>query len=78
MTKLILLALLCASQTLAAQYSYAAFSPKAKTTQLVGYTTVTIEYDRPMARGREIFGGLIPYDEMWLGLVVRRSPLTSR
>lgn len=57
--------LLALSFALPAQFSYAAFSPKAKTVQQVGYTTVTIEYDRPMARGRKIFGGLIPYDEMW-------------
>lgn len=27
--------------------------------------TVTIKYSRPMAKGRKIFGGLVPYDQVW-------------
>ena len=27
--------------------------------------TVSIEYSRPSMRGRKIFGGLVPYDEVW-------------
>jgi Protein of unknown function (DUF2911) len=27
--------------------------------------TVTIQYSRPSVRGRKIFGGLVPYDEVW-------------
>jgi Protein of unknown function (DUF2911) len=27
--------------------------------------TVTIEYSRPSIRGRKIFGGLVPYDQVW-------------
>jgi Protein of unknown function (DUF2911) len=27
--------------------------------------TVTIQYSRPFMRGRKIFGGLVPYDEVW-------------
>jgi len=27
--------------------------------------TVTIQYSRPSMRGRKIFGGLVPYDEVW-------------
>ncbi len=27
--------------------------------------TVTIEYSRPSMRGRKIFGGLVPYDQVW-------------
>ena len=27
--------------------------------------TVTIQYSRPSMRGREIFGGLVPYDKVW-------------
>ena len=26
---------------------------------------VTIEYSRPYAKGREIVGGLVPYDQVW-------------
>ncbi|HEY2432781.1 MAG TPA: DUF2911 domain-containing protein [Vicinamibacterales bacterium] len=34
-------------------------------TQEVAGTTFTIEYDRPVARGRELFGALVPYDRVW-------------
>ncbi len=27
--------------------------------------SVTIQYSRPSMRGRKIFGGLVPYDEVW-------------
>ena len=27
--------------------------------------TVSIQYSRPSMRGREIFGGLVPYDQVW-------------
>src|SRR5690349_5639132 len=28
-------------------------------------TKVTIEYNRPVARGRDLFGALVPYDRVW-------------
>jgi len=34
-------------------------------TQDVAGTTFTIEYDRPVARGRDLFGALVPYDRVW-------------
>lgn len=40
-------------------------SPAAKLEQKVGLTDVTIEYSRPSVKGRKIFGGLVPYGEMW-------------
>ncbi len=33
--------------------------------QRVGLTDVEIDYSRPNIRGREIFGGLVPYDKVW-------------
>ncbi len=33
--------------------------------QRVGVTDVEIDYSRPNVRGREIFGGLVPYDKVW-------------
>lgn len=52
------------------QFSFAQFetpapSPYQKITQKVGLTQIDIEYSRPSARGREIFGGLVPYDKIW-------------
>ena len=40
-------------------------SPSAKVEQTVGLTDVTLEYSRPAMRGREIFGGLVPFGEVW-------------
>src|SRR5688572_18333716 len=33
--------------------------------QQVAGTTITIEYNRPVARGRELFGALVPYGRVW-------------
>ena len=40
-------------------------SPSEKLQTMVGLTEVTIEYSRPSARGREIFGNLVPYGKVW-------------
>jgi len=34
-------------------------------TQEVAGTKITIEYNRPVARGRELFGALIPWGRVW-------------
>lgn len=33
--------------------------------QRVATTEITITYSRPVARGRELFGQLVPYDQVW-------------
>jgi hypothetical protein len=33
--------------------------------QTVGLTDITIDYSRPVAKGRAIFGGLVPFDQVW-------------
>lgn len=40
-------------------------SPTGNVGQKIGLTNVNIEYSRPSAKGRTIFGGLVPFDEMW-------------
>ena len=40
-------------------------SPFCKVEQRVGLTDITIEYCRPSARGRVVFGDLVPYGEIW-------------
>lgn len=40
-------------------------SEAAVTAQTVDGTTLTLEYSRPSARGRELFGGLVPWDVVW-------------
>jgi hypothetical protein len=33
--------------------------------QQVANTTITVDYNRPVARGRDLFGALVPYDRVW-------------
>lgn len=40
-------------------------SPNATVGQTVGVSTVEISYSRPSVRGREIFGGLVPFGVVW-------------
>lgn len=40
-------------------------SQHAHVTQRIGLTDLTIDYHRPLAAGRKIFGGLQPYGEIW-------------
>lgn len=40
-------------------------SPSATVMQTVGLTDFTMEYSRPGVKGRDIFGGLVPYGEVW-------------
>lgn len=40
-------------------------SPAAKLEQRIGITDFTLSYSRPSAKGRQIFGGLIPNGEIW-------------
>ncbi|HMD60314.1 MAG TPA: DUF2911 domain-containing protein, partial [Opitutaceae bacterium] len=42
-----------------------AASPGATTKQRVGLTDIEVVYSRPSMRGREVFGGLVPYGEVW-------------
>ncbi len=40
-------------------------SPFSKISQQVGLTNVTLEYSRPSAKGRVVFGELVPYNKVW-------------
>lgn len=40
-------------------------SPSVKAETTVGLTQVSWEYSAPSAKGRDIFGGLVPFDEVW-------------
>ena len=33
--------------------------------QTVNETTISVDYDRPVARGRELYGGIIDWDVVW-------------
>lgn len=40
-------------------------SQHARVMQRVGITDITINYHRPLAKGRKVFGGLEPYGKVW-------------
>lgn len=48
-----------------AQIELPAPSPTATLSQKVGLTEVAITYSRPSAKGRKIFGDLVPFDKLW-------------
>lgn len=59
------LAILIANLTIEAQVKTPAPSPKAVVNQVVGLTDVTLDYSRPSAKGRIVFGDLVPFGRLW-------------
>lgn len=41
------------------------FSQRGSVSQTVAFTTITITYGRPVARGRALFWALVPWDSIW-------------
>jgi hypothetical protein len=41
------------------------FSQRGTVTQMVAYTEISVSYGRPVARGRALFGALVPWDSVW-------------
>lgn len=54
-----------ASTAGAQQINMPAPSPLQKLTQDFALSEIEIEYSRPSAKGRTIYGGLVPYDQIW-------------
>ena len=54
--------MLSASTTRAQGYP---FSQRGSVTQMVAYTDISVVYGRPVARGRALFGALVPWDSVW-------------
>lgn len=40
-------------------------SPPATAEGSIGAATITVDYSAPSMRGREIMGGLVPFDQVW-------------
>jgi hypothetical protein len=59
------LATIIASYVLNAQVKTPQASPRSTLTQVVGLTDVTIDYSRPSAKGRAVFGDLVPFGKLW-------------
>ncbi len=62
---LVLLVLSSFSTTVSAQVDLPRVSPNASISEMVGYTTITVNYCRPAVRERVIWGGLVPYNKVW-------------
>ncbi|AFL85547.1 Protein of unknown function (DUF2911) [Belliella baltica DSM 15883] len=64
---LLLISLLIASASfsIAQQIEMPQASPASSIAQKIGLTDVKIEYSRPSAKGRKIFGELVPYGDVW-------------
>ena len=61
----IALAIILAPFATEAQIKTPQASPKAIVKQTVGLTDVEIVYSRPGARGRAVFGNLVPFGKLW-------------
>jgi len=57
-------ALLTLSAPIARTQGYP-FSQRGSVTQMVAFTKVSVVYGRPVARGRALFGALVPWDSVW-------------
>ncbi|MCC7501381.1 MAG: DUF2911 domain-containing protein [Flavobacteriales bacterium] len=60
-----LIALALAAPLFAAAQDLPQPSPKGKVEQVVGLTNVSVEYSRPSAKGRAVFGELVPFSKLW-------------
>ena len=65
MKKILLLAILALGLDATAQLKLPELSPQGKIIQNVGYVNFEVHYGRPAARGRKIFGELVPYGQVW-------------
>ena len=65
MKKILLLSAIFCYSFISAQIKSPQPSPTATITQKVGVSDISVEYSRPGAKGREIFGGLVSYGKMW-------------
>lgn len=52
-------------QTETSTFTVPTTNPKAIVQQKVAATDIEIIYNRPTVRGRQIFGNLVPYDQVW-------------
>ena len=65
MKKILLLSAIFCYSFIYAQIKSPQPSPTATITQKVGVSNISVEYSRPGAKEREIFGGLVSYGKMW-------------
>jgi hypothetical protein len=60
---MLLIAALCSAQS--TQLNLPRPSQRAEIMQRIGITDITIDYHRPLVNGRKVWGGLVPYGQVW-------------
>ena len=65
MRKLLVVAFVLSCVDLMAQVDFPNLSSQGSISQKVGLTTIFVIYERPAARGRKVFGELVPYNQFW-------------
>ncbi|WP_028375958.1 DUF2911 domain-containing protein [Leeuwenhoekiella sp. MAR_2009_132] len=65
MKKIMLVCFIALGLSTQAQIQTPSASAHAEMEQVVGLTTVTLDYSRPNMRGREVFGNLVPFGKIW-------------
>jgi hypothetical protein len=60
-----IIAICCSATVSLAQLNLPSASPDQALKQQVGFTELEIKYSRPSARGRVVFGELVPFNEIW-------------
>ena len=63
--KLLSILLMFWSHLIFGQLQLPELSPRAQIVQDVGYTRIEVQYGRPSARERKIFGALVPFQKLW-------------
>jgi hypothetical protein len=76
MKKILLIAALMLTALVHSQITTPPSSPVSKLHQQIGLTDVTIEYARPSAKSRTIFGDLVPYGKLWRTGANARTKIT--
>lgn len=65
MRTLLIIVFLITTNHLFSQSVFPGLSPKGRIEQTVGLTNIAVDYERPAARGRKVFGELVKYDKLW-------------
>jgi tetratricopeptide (TPR) repeat protein len=65
MKTLLIIVFLITTTNSFSQSIFPGLSPKGRIEQMIGLTNITVDYERPAARGRKVFGELVKYEKLW-------------
>ena len=72
-----IITLIITSSPIYAQLTRPMASPACKIEQRIGLTDISINYSRPSKNDREVFGNVVPYDELWRTGANENTKITS-